>query len=62
MAYPKNWSTGFFPTVSFMTDAEFVLRYAPTLAHSLSLSLSLFACSPSFRSSINIAPVCKNDQ
>ncbi len=25
MPYPKNWSLGFFPTVSFMTDAKILL-------------------------------------
>jgi hypothetical protein len=51
--------TGFFPMVSFMTDAEFL--FSATLPHSHILFLCLSRClpvSPSFRSSINIAQVC----
>jgi hypothetical protein len=54
-AYPKNWSLGFFPTVSFMTDAKILL--STMLPHSNTLFLCLARClpvSPSFRSSINI--------
>ena len=38
--------TGFFPMVSFMTDAKICL--SAMLPHSLSLSLSLLACFPFF--------------
>ncbi len=38
--------SGFFPTVSFMTDAKILLT--ATLPHSLSLSLLLFAYFPFF--------------
>ncbi len=51
--------TGFFPTVSFMTDAKILL--SATLPHSHTLFLRLSCClpvSPSFRSSINITRVC----
>ena len=37
----QNWSTGFFPTVSFTTDAESVLvQCSHTRTHSLSVSLA----------------------
>jgi hypothetical protein len=48
--------SGFFPMVSFMTDAKILL--SAMLPHSHSLFLCLSRClpiSPSFRSSINIA-------
>jgi hypothetical protein len=51
--------TGFFPMVSFMTDAKFLL--STTLPHLHSLFLCLSRClpvSPSFRSSVNIVRVC----
>ncbi len=51
--------SGFFPMVSFMTDAKILL--SAMLPHSHSLFLCLSRClpvSPSFRSSINIARVC----
>jgi len=51
--------SGFFPTVSFMTDAKILL--STTLPHSHSLFFCLSCClpiSPSFRLSINITRVC----
>ncbi len=53
--------TGFFPTVSFMTDAKFL---PATLPHSHTLFLCLSRCLPVssyFRSSINTARVCISD-
>ncbi len=50
---------GFFPMVSFMTDAKILL--SAMLPHSHTLFLCLSRCltvSPSFRSSINITRVC----
>jgi hypothetical protein len=40
--------SGFFPTVSFMTDAKILLSAMLPHSHSLSLSLLLFACFPFF--------------
>jgi hypothetical protein len=51
--------TGFFPTLSFTTDAKLLLP--ATLPHSHTLFLCLSRClpvSPSFRSNINITQVC----
>ncbi len=51
--------SGFFPTVSFMTDAMILL--SAMLPHSHTLFLCLSHClpiSPSFHSSLNIARVC----
>jgi hypothetical protein len=51
--------TGFFPTVSFMTDAKILL--SAMLPHSHTLFLCLSRClpvSPSFCLSINIMRVC----
>ncbi len=51
--------TGFFPTVSFMTDAKFLLSAMLPHSHTLFLCLSLcLPVSPSFHLIINIARVC----